>query len=67
VFGVKQKDASSMFAFNSASVYAIKEAPAKLEGLELSANKCVVGFALIYSHHRIVLEYSTAYKLVTGH
>jgi hypothetical protein len=41
VFGLKQKDASSLFAFNSASVYAIKEAPAKQKGLELNASKVV--------------------------
>jgi hypothetical protein len=52
VFGLKQKDASSIFAFNSVSVYAI----ANQEGLEFNANKCVVGVALNYSHHRIVLE-----------
>jgi hypothetical protein len=37
VFGLKQKDASSLFVFNSASVHAIKEAPAKPEGLEFNA------------------------------
>ena len=31
VFGLKQEDASSLFAFNSASAYAVKEAPAKVE------------------------------------
>jgi hypothetical protein len=56
VFGLKQKDASSLFAFNSASLYAIKEDPAKQEGLEFSATKGVVGVGLIFSHHRIVLE-----------
>jgi len=56
VFGLKQKDASSLNAFNSASVYAIREAPAKEEGLEIKANKYVVGVAFIYNHHRIVLE-----------
>jgi hypothetical protein len=30
VFGLKQKGASSLFAFNSASVYAIKEATTEL-------------------------------------
>jgi hypothetical protein len=49
VFGVKQKDASSLFALNSASVYAIREAPAKQEGLELNGSKGVVGVGLIYS------------------
>jgi hypothetical protein len=56
VFGVKQKDASSLFAFNSAAVYGIREATAKQEGLEFNGSKGVVGVALIYSHHRIVLE-----------
>jgi len=56
VFGLKQKDASSLNAFNSASVYGIRDDPAKQEGLEFKANKCVVGVAFIYSHHRIVLE-----------
>ena len=55
MFGLKQKDASSVFAFNCAAVYAIRETPAKQEGLELNAGKSVVGVALIYSHHRIVL------------
>jgi hypothetical protein len=56
VFGLKQKDASSLFAFNSASLYANKEVPAKQKGLEFNASKDIVGVALIYSHHRIVLE-----------
>jgi len=56
VFGVKQKDASSLFAVNSAAVYTIKGAPAKQEGLEFDASEGVVEAALIYSHHRIVLE-----------
>jgi hypothetical protein len=43
VFGLKQKDISSLFAFNSASVYGIREAPAKQEGLEFSTGKGVVG------------------------
>ena len=51
VFGMKQKDVSSLFVFNSAAVYVIREAPAKQEGLELNAGKSVVGVALIYSHH----------------
>jgi hypothetical protein len=56
VFGQKQKDASSLFAFKSAAVYGIREALTKQEGLGFNANKCVVGVTLIYSHHRIVLE-----------
>jgi len=56
VFGLKQKDVSSLFAFNSTSVYAIREAPAKQEGLEFNASEGVVGVASIYSYHRIVLE-----------
>ena len=32
VFGVKQKDASPLFAFNSAAVYTIKRAPANRRG-----------------------------------
>jgi len=55
VFGLKKKDASSLFAFNSPSLYTIREAPAKQEGLEFNAGKGDVGVALIYSHHRIVL------------
>jgi hypothetical protein len=55
VFGVKQKDASTVFAFNCASLYGIWEAPAKEEGLELNASKGFVDVNLIYSHHRIVL------------
>jgi hypothetical protein len=51
VFGLKQKDASSPFAFNSASVYAIKGAPAKQEGLKFNGNEIVVGVGWIYSHH----------------
>ena len=53
MFGLKQKDASSLFAFNSAAVYVITEALAKQEDLEFNAKKCVVGVALIYSYHRI--------------
>jgi len=60
VFGLKQKEASSLFAFNSASVYAIRETPAKQEGLELNASNRVVGVALIYSQHRTVLEATVA-------
>jgi len=56
VFGVKQKEASSLFAFNSASLYAIREASTKREGLEFNASEGVVGVALIYSYHRIVME-----------
>jgi hypothetical protein len=56
VFGLKQKDGSSLFAINSASVNAIREVPAKQEGLEFNARKVVVGVTLIYSPHRIVLE-----------
>jgi len=55
-FGLKEKEASSLFAVNSASVYAIRQAIAKQEGLEFIANKSVLGVALIYSHYRIVLE-----------
>ena len=55
VFGLKQKDASSLFAFTSPPVYAIREGPAKQEGLEFSASQCDVGVGLIYSHHRISL------------
>ena len=56
VFGLKQKDAYTLFSLNSAAVYAIRDAPAKQAGLEFNAGKCDVGFALIWSHHRIVLE-----------
>jgi hypothetical protein len=55
VFGLKQKDASSVFALNSAAVYGIREAAAKQEGLEFNTTKDAVGVALIYSQHRIVL------------
>ena len=60
VFGLKQKDASSLFAFNSASVYGIREVPAKQEGLEFNASEGVVGVALIYSYHSVVLEATIA-------
>jgi hypothetical protein len=50
---MKQKDASSPFAFNCSSVYVIMKGLAEQEGLEFNANKGVVGGALIYS---IVLE-----------
>jgi hypothetical protein len=56
VFGLKQKDASSLFTFKSASVYGIREVLTKQEGLGFNANKCVAGVALIQSHHRIVLD-----------
>jgi hypothetical protein len=56
VFGLKLKDASSLFAFNSVAVYSIRHDIAKQEGLEFNVNKSVLGVALIYSHHRIVLE-----------
>jgi hypothetical protein len=56
VFGLKLKDVSSPFSFNSVSVYANKGAPTKQEGLEFNSRKGFVGVALIYSHHRIVLE-----------
>jgi hypothetical protein len=36
VFGLKQKATSSIFAFNSASEYGIKEAKENLEGLEIN-------------------------------
>jgi hypothetical protein len=36
VFGLKQKDTSSIFVFNSTSVYGIREAQAKLEGSEFN-------------------------------
>jgi hypothetical protein len=39
VFGLKQKDASWLFVFNCALVYAIKEAPAKLGVLEFNVIK----------------------------
>jgi hypothetical protein len=58
VFGLKQKDASSPFAFNCAAVYGIREAPAKQEDLEFSASKGAVSVALIYGHHRMMLEAS---------
>jgi hypothetical protein len=60
VFGLKQKDSSSLFSFNYASVYAIREAAAKQEGLEFNSNRCVEGVGLIYSNHRIVLEATIA-------
>jgi hypothetical protein len=53
---MKQKDTSSLFAFNFASVYGIRKALGKLEGLEFSAIKCVIGVALTFRHHRIVSE-----------
>jgi hypothetical protein len=56
VFDLKQKDASSLFAFNCASVYNIKEDPAKQVRLHFYASEGVVGVALICSHHRIVLQ-----------
>jgi len=56
VFGLIQKDVSSVFAFSSAAVYVIRESPAEQEGLRLNANKGFVGVILIYSHNRIVLE-----------
>jgi hypothetical protein len=56
VFGLKQKDTSSLFAFNSDSLYTMRWAAAKREGLEFSASKGVLRDALIYSRHRIVLE-----------
>ena len=56
VFGLKQKDVSSLFAFNPASAYAIMEPPAKPECPKFNASKGVVDVALIYSHHRIVLK-----------
>jgi len=37
VFGLKEKDASSLFVFYSASVYATRDDPAKQEGLEFDA------------------------------
>ena len=50
------ENAYTLFSLNSAAVYAIRDAPAKQAGLEFNAGKCDVGFALIWSHHRIVLE-----------
>ena len=55
-FDVRRKDASSLFNFKSASVYAIREVAPKQEVLEFNASKSVVGVALIYSHHKFVLE-----------
>ena len=55
MFVLKQIDASTLFALNSASVYNIKEVAAKQEGLEFSASKGVVNVSLINIHHRIVL------------
>ena len=66
-FGVKQKNASSLFAVNPASVYASRDAPAKGKGLEFNAGKCVLGVALIYNNHRIVLEARIVLSLVTSH
>ena len=54
VLGLKQKDASSLFVFNSASEYDIRQALAKQEGLEFNASEGVEGVALIYSYYRIV-------------
>ena len=42
-FTLKQRDTLSLFAFNSASVNAIREALAKQEGLELNENKGFYG------------------------
>jgi hypothetical protein len=42
VFGLKQKDFSSLFAINSASFYAIKEDPAKEERLEFNTIKVLL-------------------------
>jgi hypothetical protein len=47
VFGVKEKDASSLFAFNSAAVCGIREAP---------GNSRVLNSVQIKSHHRTVLQ-----------
>ena len=38
-----------------AAVYAIREAPENLMGLEFNVSKIVVGIALNYSYHKIVL------------
>jgi hypothetical protein len=54
VFDLKQKDASSLFAFNSALVQTFREAAAIQEGSEFNVSKGVVGDVLIYSHHGIV-------------
>ena len=67
MFGLKEKDAFSLFAVNSASVYAIRQAIAKQKGLEFNGNKSVLGVALIYSHYRIVLEARTGKKIFTSH
>jgi hypothetical protein len=56
VFGVKQKDASSIFAFNFDSVYGVRKATVLQEDIEFSASKSVVGIPLIYRHNKIVLE-----------
>jgi hypothetical protein len=56
VFGLKENEKSSLFAFNSALVYAIQEAPAKKKSLEFNDSKGIVGVALIYNNHRILLE-----------
>ena len=56
VFDLNRKDASSLFAFTSPSVYTIREGPAKLEGLEFNASKDVVGVGWIYSRYRILFE-----------
>ena len=56
MFGLKQKDVPSLFTFNSAAVYGIREAPAKQEGLKFNAREDVEVLALIYIYHRIVLE-----------
>ena len=67
VFGLKQKDASSLFAFSSVSMYIIRQAAAKQEGLEINGSKGVVGVVLIYSNHRFVLEDRIAQSLVTSY
>ena len=56
VFGLKQKDASSLFPFIYASVYAVREAPAKERGLELNVSKSFACFTMICSHNKIVLQ-----------
>ena len=46
VFSVKQKDALSLFAFKSASVYAYNETRAKYKCIEFNASEGAVGVVL---------------------
>jgi hypothetical protein len=49
VFGLKEEYTPSTFAFNSASVYGIREDPAKLKGLEFNASQYLLVSLLLVS------------------